>query len=551
MMRGVLLVLWLTVASVWTAPTQTDPGPLVALKQGGSVRGQYVTVKGSEKTVEQYLGIPFAQPPVGPLRLAAPKAAEPWEGERDGTQHPSVCLQDLDILESVSKIMALSFTVPTVSEDCLYLNVYTPSQRSTSEKLPVMFWIHGGGLYMGGAIQYDGSVLAAYENIVVVVIQYRLGILGYFSTGDENARGNWGFLDQIAALQWVQQNIESFGGDPQSVTIAGESAGGISTSMLTLSPLAKGLFHRTIFQSGAATLGTYSTKHPMVFAKAVANVTECDASSTELLVKCLREKTEEDIVKATKKQKIFLGATVDGVFLKDTAEEILKSKNFVHVPVLLGVTNHEFGWILPLTFAPQGWAKGIDRQAVAAVMGQFFPDGASGANDLIIDEYLKDAKTPEDVRDSFTEMLGDLFMVLPIIKVAGYHRDAGAHVYMYEFQHRPTLFKDTRPSFVKADHADDVGFVFGACFWKEQVKLIGPISEEENQLCKTMMGYWGNFIRTGSPNGPGLVNWPLYDQSNKYLNLGLQQTAGQGLRQDRLHFLNVELPQKLAASHTS
>ncbi|KAL6479036.1 hypothetical protein MHYP_G00124690 [Metynnis hypsauchen] len=517
-MRGVLLILWLTIASVWTAPTQTDSGPVVVLKHG-SLRGQYVTVKGSEKAVEQYLGIPFAQPPVGPLRLAAPKPAEPWEGERDAIQHPPLCLQDLDVVESVSKIMALSFTPPTVSEDCLYLNVYTPSQRSAAEKLPVMFWIHGGGLYMGGAIQYDGSVLAAYENIVVVVIQYRLGILGYFSTGDEHARGNWGFLDQVAALQWVQQNIESFGGDSNSVTIAGESAGGISTSMLTLSPLAKGLFHRTIFQSGAATLGTYSTKHPMVFAKAVANVTECDSSSTELLVSCMREKTEEDFIKATKKQKIFLGATVDGVFLKDVAEEILKSKNFVKVPVLLGVTNHEFGWILPLTFAPPGWDKGMDRQEVAAVMGQFFPEEVPGANDLIIDEYLKNAKTPEDVRDGFTEMMGDLFMVIPVIKVAGYHRDAGAHVYMYEFQHRPNLFKDIRPSFVKADHADDVGFVFGSCFWSGQVKMIGTVSEEENQLCKTMMGYWGNFIRTGSPNGPGLVNWPTYDQSNNPLAL--------------------------------
>ncbi|XP_066540849.1 carboxylesterase 3 [Hoplias malabaricus] len=553
MLRGVLLTLWLTIASVWTAPTQSDSGPVVFLKHG-SLRGQYVTVKGSEKTVEKYLGIPFAQPPVGPLRMAAPKPSEPWEGERAATQHPPLCLQDLNLLKAVSKIMALNFTSPAVSEDCLYLNVYTPSQRSATEKLPVMFWIHGGGLYMGGAVQYDGSVLAAYENIVVVVIQYRLGILGYFSTGDEHARGNWGFLDQIAALQWVQQNIESFGGDPNSVTIAGESAGGISTSMMTLSELAKGLFHRTIFQSGAAILGSYSTKHPMVFAKVVANVTECDDSSTDLLVQCMRGKTEEQLMNSSKKlqqQNIFLGATVDGVFLKDAAEEILKSKDFLKVPVLLGVTNHEFGWILPLTFAPPGWVKGMDRQSMVAVMKQFFPEWDSGANNLITDEYLKNAKTPEDIRDSFTELMGDLFMVYPIIKVAGYHRDAGAPVYMYEFQHGPSLYKDIRPSFVKADHADDVCFMFGACFWSDQVKLSGTFTEEENQLCKTMMGYWGNFIRTGSPNGPGLVNWPPFDQSKKYLNLGLQQTAGEGLKQDKLRFLTTELPQNLSAPHTT
>ncbi|XP_035381081.1 carboxylesterase 3 isoform X3 [Electrophorus electricus] len=515
-------------------------GPMVALKEG-TVRGQYMRVLGSEKVVEQYLGIPFAQPPVGPLRLAAPLPAKPWEGVKNTTEHPRMCLQNTDAMESLSEIMSMNVTLPAISEDCLYLNVYTPSQPTGSEKLPVMLWVHGGGLFMGGAAQYDGSVLAAYENIVVVVIQYRLGILGFFSTGDKQAQGNWGFLDQIAALKWVQQNIGNFGGDAKSVTIAGESAGGISTSMLTLSPLAKGLFQRTIFQSGAATLGTYSTKHPMVFAKAVANATDCDSSSTELLVECLKQKTEEDIIKATEKHKILLGATVDGEFLTDVAEELLKKKEFLKVPVLLGVTNHEFGWILPLNFAPKGWDKGMERQAVKTVMDQFFPKGMLADNDLIIDEYLKNAKTPEDIRDGFTEMLGDFFMVLPVIKVAGYHRDGDAHVYMYEFQHRPSIVKDIRPSFVKADHGDEVGFMFGYCFWNGHIKVLGQFSEEENELCKTMMRYWGNFIRTGSPNGPGLVNWPPYDQSNKYMNLGLQQTEEQGLKQDRIDFLQTGL----------
>ncbi|TSK38530.1 Pyrethroid hydrolase Ces2e [Bagarius yarrelli] len=480
-----------------------DSGPVIILKHG-RVRGKYITVKGSDKVVEQYLSIPYAQPPVGPLRLAAPQPAEPWEG-------------DSDDIKSVSGMFKLNFTLTPVSEDCLYLDVYTPSQRSPSENLPVMFWIHGGGLNMGGAVSHDGSVLAAYENIVVVIIQYRLSILGFFSTGDKHAQGNWGFLDQIAALQWVQQNIKSFGGDPHSVTIAGNSAGAISSSMLTISPLAKGLFHRAIFQSGTATLGAYSTKDPEAFVK----------------------------------HKIFLGASVDGEFLTDVAEKVLISKNFEKVPVLIGVTNHEFGWILPLNFAPAGWEKGMNREAVTLVVNQFVPNGVAGANDLIIDEYLKHAQTPDGIRDEFTHMVGDLIMVFPVLKVADYHRDAGADVYMYEFQHRPNLFKDSRPSFVKADHTDDIFFVLGACFWNNHIKVIGTITEEENQLCKTIMGYWSNFVRTGSPNGPGLVNWPLYDASHKYLALGLKQTEEQGLRQDKLRFITQELPQKLAALLTA
>uniref|UniRef100_A0A8C1XVN8 Carboxylic ester hydrolase n=1 Tax=Cyprinus carpio TaxID=7962 RepID=A0A8C1XVN8_CYPCA len=545
MMKEVLICLCLTLAPVWTVPVQTDSGPVVVLKHG-SVRGQYMKAKGSEKVVEQYLGIPFAQPPVGPLRLAAPGPVQGWEGIRNATQHPSICLQNPDILPIVIKSMAVNYTPTGVSEDCLYLNVYTPSQRSESDKLPVMVWIHGGALVMGGACTFDGSSLAAYENIVVVVIQYRLGILGYFSTGDKNSQGNWGFLDQIAALQWVQQNIEVFGGDPQSVTIAGQSAGGISASFLTLSPMTKGLFQRAVFQSGVATVMSYSVKDPLMLAKVVANVTECDFSSNEVLTKCIKELTEEQIVNASKKKHIFPGAIVDGEFLKAQPEELLKSKDFHKVPILVGTTNHEFGWMLSQALVSKDWVKGMDAKTVKQLVDIFIKDGASRVNEIIVEEYLKNAKTPEDIRDAFTEMMGDIFMVIPSITVASYHRDAGVPVYMYEFQQRPSIFKDLRPSFVKADHGDDLGFVFGACFWDGHIK-VEALTEEENQLCRTVMGYWANFIRTGSPNGPSLVHWPVYDKTNKYMNLGLQQTEGQDLKMDKLLFFAEELPKKLAA----
>uniref|UniRef100_A0A8C2JUF5 Carboxylic ester hydrolase n=1 Tax=Cyprinus carpio TaxID=7962 RepID=A0A8C2JUF5_CYPCA len=545
MMKEVLICLCLTLAPVWTVPVQTDSGPVVVLKHG-SVRGQYMKAKGSEKVVEQYLGIPFAQPPVGPLRLAAPGPVQGWEGIRNATQHPSICLQNPDILPIVIKSVAVDYTPTGVSEDCLYLNVYTPSQRSESDKLPVMVWIHGGALVMGGACTFDGSSLAAYENIVVVVIQYRLGILGYFSTGDKNSQGNWGFLDQIAALQWVQQNIEVFGGDPQSVTIAGQSAGGISASFLTLSPMTKGLFQRAVFQSGVATVMSYSVKDPLMLAKVVANVTECDFSSNEVLTKCIKELTEEQIVNASKKKHIFPGAIVDGEFLKAQPEELLKSKDFHKVPILAGTTNHEFGWMLSQALVSKDWVKGMDAKTVKQLLDIFIKDGAPRVNEIIVEEYLKNAKTPEDIRDAFTEMMGDIFMVIPSITVASYHRDAGVPVYMYEFQQRPSIFKDLRPSFVKADHGDDLGFVFGACFWDGHIK-VEALTEEENQLCRTVMGYWANFIRTGSPNGPSLVHWPVYDKTNKYMNLGLQQTEGQDLKMDKLLFFAEELPKKLAA----
>uniref|UniRef100_A0A6Q2YFP8 Carboxylic ester hydrolase n=1 Tax=Esox lucius TaxID=8010 RepID=A0A6Q2YFP8_ESOLU len=514
--------MWLSPFVFTVFPAET--GPVVSLKSG-KVRGKYISVKGIEQRVQQYLGIPFARPPLGPLRLAAPQPVEPWEGEWDGTRQPHMCIQDPIIAQNIVKAMAIECNLPDVSEDCLYLNVYTPKEAATGEKLPVFFWIHGGGLSMGAASQYDASPLAAYQNMVVVVIQYRLGILGFLSTGDKHATGNWGFLDQIAALKWVQENIERFGGDPLSVTIAGESAGGISASILTMSPLAKGLFNRAIFQSGVATLDTYTTKDPLSQAMVVANLAECDNTTNEQLVKCLREKTKEELVNTTRKMKINMGATVDGVFLKDEVEKLLKRKEFQKVPVLLGVTNHEFGWILP--------------SASSLVIDP---------NTTIYIHYHSDAKNPQEIRDGFTEMLGDLFMVLPVIKVAGYHRDADAPVYLYEFQHRPEMHKDTRPSFVKSDHADDIGFMFGSCFWNGHIKITGTITEEEKTLCKTMMAYWANFARTGSPNGEGLVQWPLYDQKEEYMELGLKQVVSQGLKKDKVHFMNVVLPDQLHLS---
>ncbi|KAJ0029492.1 hypothetical protein NQD34_004489 [Periophthalmus magnuspinnatus] len=538
----------LCLLSVWSLAQGVPVGstdPVLSLKNG-RIRGEVVTVKGTDRRVKQYLGIPFAQPPVGPLRLAAPQEAQPWDGERDCTTQPPMCIQDPQIVVNVSKTMSMHFDTPDISEDCLYLNVYTPEGAAQEDRLPVLFWIHGGGLTVGAGSQYDGSSLAAYENMVIVIIQYRLGLLGFLSTGDEHAQGNWGFLDQLMALRWVQDNIQVFGGDPQSVTIAGESAGGISASILTLSPLAKGLFQKAIFQSGVATLGSYTTHNPLTHAKIIANLTGCTRSTTEEMVGCIRAMTKEQLVAATKKIQIYLGAVVDGVFLTDSAEELLKKKEVMKIPVILGITNHEFGWILPQAFGPPGWEQGMNREAVMAVMNMFNPFGASSANSLIANEYLRDAQSPEDVRDRFTEVIGDLLMTVPVVGVAGYLSDAAVPVYLYEFAYRAELFKDTRPSFVKADHADDVGFVFGACFWNGNIKVIGNFTKEEETLCRNMMSYWANFARTGSPNGPGLLSWPQFDrQQQAYMELDLTQTVKHKLRSHRVHLITTTLPQKL------
>ncbi|KAJ4925531.1 hypothetical protein JOQ06_018258 [Pogonophryne albipinna] len=185
----------------------------------------------------------------------------------------------------------------------------------------------------------------------------------------------------------------------------------------------------------------------------------------------------------------------------------------------------------------------MKREDVISVMNMFFPARASGANELILNQYLQQTDSPENVRDVFTEILGDMVLVLPVLEVAAYHRDAGVPVYVYEFQHSPLMHGRTRP--VKADHYDDALLFLGACFCTGHTVVTGHVSQEEEELSKLAMAYIANFARSGSPNGPRLVDWPLYDQNKNYLNLNLQQTVGQGLKRNRAHFLDVVLPDKL------
>ncbi|KAB0389172.1 hypothetical protein E2I00_006439, partial [Balaenoptera physalus] len=235
------------------------------------------------------------------------------------------------------------------SEDCLYLNIYTPADLRKRSRLPVMVWIHGGGLMLGGASTYDGLALSAHENVVVVTIQYRLGIWGFFSTGDEHSRGNWGHLDQLAALHWVQENIANFGGDPGSVTIFGESAGGESVSILVLSPLAKNLFHRAISESGVALTSILVQTDMKAAAKKIAVFAGCKTTTSAVLIHCLRQKTEDELLEITLKMSFpFLPTVLDGVLLPKVPEEILAEKNFHPVPYIVGINKQECGWILPM-----------------------------------------------------------------------------------------------------------------------------------------------------------------------------------------------------------
>ncbi|XP_063054690.1 fatty acyl-CoA hydrolase precursor, medium chain-like [Engraulis encrasicolus] len=543
-MRLLIHIAFVAAATYFVSSSAHD-GPLVHTKLG-SLRGEYLRVRGKPTVVHSYLGVPFAKPPVGALRLAAPQPAEAWEGVRDATKQPLMCIQLREASVNLSKSLDMHMEIPEVSEDCLYLNIYTPAKPAQEAKLPVMVWIHGGGLAMGSASFYDGSVLAAYQNVVVVAIQYRLGMLGFFSTGDENAPGNWGLLDQVAALQWVQENIQSFGGDPSSVTIFGESAGGVSVSLQYLSPLSAGLFHKGIAESGTAGMSVLVTPDPMQMAVTMANSSNCAGFKPHEIVDCVMGMSTEEVLKVAENVMLMFMVTVDGHFLTKNVDDLFKSHQIHKIPFMNGVNNDEGGYLIAQFFSPPDWEEGIDKDAAKETPGLLMLTAFnSDATDLMVEEYMGSGEDRVKNRDAYTQLVGDIMFTVPAIRTSNAHRDAGAHVYMYEFQHPPSLLAAKRPSFTKSDHGDEIAFVFGYCFQKGHVVMDGDFTEEEDELCRTVMAYWGNFARTGSPNGPGLTHWPMYGAGEEYLGIGLKQTVESHLKADRFTFFTQTLPSQI------
>ncbi|GAB1293549.1 Carboxylic ester hydrolase [Apodemus speciosus] len=487
----------------------------------GQVRGKFVHLKDIKAGVHAFLGIPFAKPPVGPLRFAPPEAPEPWSGVRDGTSEPAKCLQNDDMV-NVEGLKRIKMIMPplSMSEDCLYLNIYTPAHANESSNLPVMVWLHGGALVIGMASMHDGSRLAATEDVVMVSTQYRLGILGFYSTGDEYARGNWGFLDQMAALRWVQQNIANFGGNPDSVTLFGQSAGGTSVSLHVISPMSQGLFHRAIMESGVALLPIFLSNSTETVFTNVVNLSGCETSNSEALVRCLRGKSEAEILAINKAFRI-MPAVVDGKFLPRHPKELLASADFHPVPSIIGVNNDEYGWILPMVFEFSQTIKKITRRNLPAILKiatekMMLPPACDA---LLMEEYMGDTKDPRT------------------LQMHGSH----APVYFYEFQHRSSFLKNFRPWHVKADHGDELYLIFGSFFWGTKFDL----TAEEKLLSRKMMKYWANFARYGNPNSEGLPYWPMSNQDEQYLKLDIHPSVGRALKTRRLQFWTKTLPQKV------
>jgi para-nitrobenzyl esterase len=463
----------------------------------GKIKGK------SEGPVRVFLGIPYAAPPVGDLRWKPPAPAAKWSGVREATAFGSRCMQGAVFSDMV-------FRDPGISEDCLTVNVWTPANNEQA-KLPVMVWIFGGGFVAGGTSEprQDGSNLAKHD-VVVVTVNYRLGVFGFFVHPDllaesgRNSAGNYGLLDQVAGLEWVKRNIAAFGGDSGNVTIFGESAGSFSVSALMASPLTKGLIHKAIGESGAAfsTTGLRFEPAAVVAPRHAKFGSESLGASTIAQLRAVpAQKVLDAAMDASKGGAFRFGPDVDGYFLPDTVPAIFAAGRQNDIPMIAGWNHDEGNGVL---------ADPNHKPTIASFKEQAEKEFGAKADEFL---RLYPVGTEEQAVRSAEDYAGDRFIAWSTWKWLAAQKATGKQpVYRYRFD--LVLPPDSkRPGGGEsAFHSAEIEYVFGQLDSKPWIKW----RPEDRTVSDQMQKYWSNFARSGDPNGPGLPTWPVYDSSNNW-----------------------------------
>jgi para-nitrobenzyl esterase len=458
-----------------------------------------------------FKGIPFAQPPVGELRWKAPQPVKNWTGVLKCEKFSASPMQNKPV---PFMMWTEEFITPpeNLSEDCLYLNVWTPA-KSAKEKLAVFVWIYGGGFSSGSAAcaVYDGEEMSK-KGIIFVSINYRVGVLGFLAhpelsgESENKVSGNWGLLDQIAALKWIQKNIEAFGGDPQKVTIAGQSAGSMSVCALVASPLAKGLFRGAIAQSGGILSSFMNMSFPDAEKSGIAFMSKMKAANIEEL----RKKSAEELIAAGGNFR----PVNDGYVIPVDVFDAFKNRQFNDVTMMAGWVMGDGSLMGTQTMTPEQYKK-----------------QASGKYGEKAEEYLKlfPGKTDEEVAASLKELGLLQFAAMPAHLWAGFSK---SKAFIYQFSHVPV----DKPDFPNygAFHTSEVPFALHTLhMWKR------PWRDVDFAVEKTMDAYWVNFVKTGNPNGEGVPEWKVYEKSSgNIMEIGDKPELKPGLYKGKFEFLD-------------
>jgi para-nitrobenzyl esterase len=483
---------------------QTEQGPVSGVVADG---------------MQQYLGVPYAAPPVGNLRWRPPAPAPSRSGVLDAAAFGPVCAQDTTGI--------LNFGYMSDTEDCLYLNVFTPKDCKPGNRLPVMVWIPGGGLNVGGSNGYDPRALVNDGNVVFVSINYRLNVFGFFShpaiNAEGHANGNYGIMDQQAALRWVQKNISNFGGDPGNVTIFGESAGGVSVNAHLASPASANLFHKAILQSSgpASVMKLPRVADAAAIGEALIAATGCQEQTAD----ALRALTTAEITKAVGMAEPALGAQylvglmVDGEVLPDDMGELFASGRFHHVPIMIGINRDEFTWFLAALELATGQV--LTEEAYPIALGQSF---AAFEKTILIGTKVPYTAVPEimarypvsafaNTSHALSAVLGDCGAISAGARLtARLFRRYVAAVYLYEWNVPDSHSAWPPVSFAyKSGHTQELQYIFPRFAGGQGTP--GDLTPTQAGLATQMVQYWTNFARTGTPNDSAgsLPVWVRYE----------------------------------------
>ncbi|XP_071386155.1 acetylcholinesterase-like [Centroberyx affinis] len=531
--------------------TQDD---LTINTRNGKVRGALLSAPDGD--VRAFLGIPYGKPPVGRLRFRAPEPAEGWEGVRDVTKFPNSCYQLPDTLFPEFSGAEMWNANTPLSEDCLYLNVWAPrlnqTQPQDSPLAPVLVWIYGGGFITGTSSLdlYDGRFLSKSEGVVVVSMNYRLGALGFLTLPDnKNIRGNAGLLDQRLALRWVANNIAAFGGDPAKVTLFGESAGGVSVSLHLLSPGSHALFQRAVLQSGApnAPWATVSQKVAWDRSMMLGKLLGCPLSPPADLELCLEKADPQTILTnqfkvITKPSLIALpfAPHVDGDFLPDKPEVLLRTGNFLKTEVLLGLNKDEGTYFLVYG------VPGYDITSQSLITRRNFmqgtvlamPEDSNITREAVVFQYTDwtDENNGTKNRDSLGSVVGDKLFTCPMLEFAQRYPQHGGKAYLYFFDHRSST--NPWPAWMGVMHGYEIEFVFGM-----PLNVTLGYTQNEVNMSRKFMKHWANFARTGNPSIKG-ADWPIFTlEKQEYVTLNYDPPEKKRMLNAQLcHFWNDFIP---------
>ncbi|XP_022250885.1 neuroligin-3-like [Limulus polyphemus] len=548
----------------------------VVMTKYGSLKGIIQEFKTNKdlRPVEVFYGVPYASAPIGSLRFMPPVTPPHWRGIRNASMFGPVCPQKFpDIVNHTEalkrmppgRLAYLRRIRPKLvnqSEDCLYLNIYAPttSGRRDSNHLPVVVFIQGDSYNWNSGNLYDGSVLSSTADVIFITLNFRLGIFGFLPALEEATRGNYGLMDQVAALHWIRENVSVFGGDVSNVTIIGHGHGAAFVNLLMISPMAEGLFHRCVMHSGSALSPWAIAREAPKFTRQLASKLKCPNESNVIMIDCLRNRPMKQILNVQLDVPDYLtafGPTIDGIVIPNEPEILMKDYNNLYnqYDLLLGVSRMEFYYKFSANEERYGIGKDRRTKLFRELVRNVYKYHLKEIFYVLENEYTDWERTmehPINILETTAHAISDGLVVGPLFKAAKYRAKGSKKTFLFVFGHQT---EDSEfPKRYGCIHGEDLPYVLGIPLVGKLAHFQHNYSRSETSLAQAVLIYWSTFAKKGDPNIPDdeedrirgrfeRIEWPAFENVyQKYLSLGTKPKIRDHYRAHQLSFWNNLIP---------